>query len=373
MKTWKEMSGWERTKILIFSMLPALILLFVANWYAGMVIYRDVALELDPITGNPAIYKMHFGRGAWGQTTETPVNTLGFPDKEFVNITPKGDCYHIVVTGDSFTFGDAVDRHRNWFTLIERALAREFPDRCIRMFNIGQRMSTIQEQQARLRETWQLLDPDLVILAQYQNDLTDLTNPGNIASAPVGQPTDDVWWGDVIRQRVPFSNAALVRYLTYQAFKFMITNDLHYDILNQWSVLADDSNKELATKLSNYYRDFYMQVVQDVKKDGVDFGVVILPSKLDILAGRSPEEPFFEGLAKEVGAPYISLMEPIEKNRRDYPYQMYDGHLSPAGNAVVAREVFRWLFEAPQAPFPKLRAAVDGTALPVSGPMAASR
>ena len=359
MKSWKEMAWPERLKVMVMSLLPAVLLLAVAQTYAYLTVYRDIQVEDDPIHGTPAVYRMHFGKAWWGQATETPLNRLGFPDDEFTDLGAKGVCLHVVVSGDSFVFGDAVDRHRNFFSLVERAMGRTYPDRCIRFFNIGQRMTTIQEQRERIRETSALLQPDIVILGQYQNDLTDLTNPGNVAHQPPDSTAEGVWWGNVIRERVPLANASLTRFLTYRAFAFMITHGIRYDILSQWSVLADDRNEELAARLTSIYEDMFVGLAADLEAEGVEFGTVIMPSKLDLLAGRYPEGEFFSRLAKENGIPYLTVYEALDRERSDYPYQMYDGHLSEAGNAVVAREIFTWLTENGDAPpFRSLAAAL---------------
>lgn len=360
-KTWKEMTWSERLKLVALSIAPAVLLVVIAQTYAYLTIYRDIRVEDDPIHGTPAVYRMHFGKAWWGQTTETPLNSLGFPDDEFSDIGPKGECVHIVVSGDSFVFGDAVDRHRNFFSLVKRAMGRAHPDACVRFFNIGERMTTIQEQRERIRETRDLLQPDIVILGQYQNDLTDLTNPGNVAHVPPDTTEGGMWWGDVVRQRVPFANAAITRFLSYHAFAFMITRGVEYDILGQWSVLADGTNNDLAKQLTSIYGEMYAELAEELRAEGIEFGTIILPSKLDLLAGRYPEGDFFVSLAAENGLPYLTTFESLDAARADYPYQTYDGHLSEAGNAVVARELFQWLTQDAEAhPFPKLRATLYG-------------
>lgn len=361
-KSWSEMSWGSRIKLLIFSLIPVIVLLILADTYASFRIYRDISVEEDPLVGGPAVYHMHFGKGWWGQRTETPLNSLGFPDEEFVPLGPKGDCVHVVFVGDSFTFGDAVDRHRNFVSLVERAFGRKYPDRCIRFFNLGQRETTIEEQMGFIRKTKAVLEPDVVILGQYQNDLTDLTNPGNAAyePPPAEGEESEVWWGNVVRHRVPFANASLVRYLSYHAFAFMITRGIEYDVLSQWSVLADASNHALAERLTSIYGQMYEELLAELRAEGTEFGVIIMPSKLDLLAGRYPEGEFFAGLAQENDVPYLAVFDALDRSREEYPYQMYDGHLSEAGNEVVAREVFQWLTTADpdRNPFPALRAAL---------------
>lgn len=111
----------------------------------------------------------------------TPLNSLAFLDEEFVSIRPKGNCVHLVFAGDSYVIGDGVDREKSFFQLIKQWSAREHGERGLRFFNIAQRATTIEHQLRRIRETFPVLDPDIVILGQFQNDLTDLTKPGFVA------------------------------------------------------------------------------------------------------------------------------------------------------------------------------------------------
>lgn len=358
MKSWKE-SGWAgRLKLVVFSLLPVLVLLAMAEFLASLTIYRDISVEPDPLAGGGAVYRMHFGRAWWGKTSETPLNSHGFPDREFSEVGPKGDCKHLVFAGDSFTFGDAVDGHRSFVSLLRRALQRAHPDRCIRVFNLGERMTTIDRHAEHVLSTLEVLDPDVVVLGLYQNDLTDLANPGSPAYVPPDSAAAPArWWGDVMRSRVPFNDASLVRFLSYHAFAFLITRDIKYDVLSQWSILEDPSNRATAERLTTIYRSVFSDLVSNLHSAGVEVGALILPSKLDILAGRSPEEALFMSVAEDVDVPSLSLFPVLNESRNPYPYQMYDGHLSDAGNRAVASSVFDWLFpdDASASPFTALR------------------
>jgi hypothetical protein len=95
-------------------------------------------------------------------------------------------------------------------------------------------------------------------------------------------------------------------------------------------------------------------------------GVVIVPSKFDILAGRSPEESFFLELAREKNVPALSLFTSFDKQRSPYPYLKYDGHLNERGNELVADAVMRWLFDGGATIFRAL--AADGAGRMATAP-----
>jgi hypothetical protein len=344
---WKGANWKGRLKLIIFSLLPVALLFFTAEMAAHLITKRHFEEVQDPLTGG-TWYTMTTGLLPWSPSSTTLLNSHGLPDDEYVNVLPKGDCVHIVVAGDSFTFGDAVNRERSYFQLVKGASAIRHPDRCLRFFNVAQRMTTIEQQAARVRETWHLLQPDLVIIGQYQNDLTDLTNPGSILHVPT-EGRHAVHWGDRLSFSVPGYTNALARMLTYRAFAFMIQNGIAYDVLRKWSALEDDANSDYAALLKSTYRDLFAEFVADMGTRGVEVGVVIMPSKMDVLAKRYPEGEFFEALAREFAIPHLSVMPALMANRRPYAFQMYDGHLSEAGNRLVAGEVVRWLFDGDRA------------------------
>lgn len=362
MKDWKSSSRGEKAKIIIFSLLPVFVLLIIAEFVAAASIYRRWGVVDDPQTG-ASFYTMQIGR-FWGSRSVTRLNSDGFPDREYTTLEPKGDCVHVVLAGDSFVFGDGVDGDKSFFALIRDSSEKNARGRCVRFFNIAERATTIQQQALRIRETMPVLQPDLVILGQYQNDLTDLTKPGFAAYVPSDPSLGGTTWADVIRKRVPVFKLSLIKFLTYHAFAVMVTNDIEYDLLAQWSVLEDPSNRETVAALSAIYDSLYTSLVADLKREQVEFGVIIFPSKFDVLAGRSPEERYFAGLAERAGVPHLSLFPALDAKRARYPFLMYDGHLNEYGNAVVADELTRWLFSGESPPFAALAAPAS---IPASG------
>ena len=349
------MTRGERVRILVFSVMPALLLLVVGEVYASLAIHRDWGVRREPTSGN-AYYVMHMGRLPWSHRSVTPLNSSGFPDEEFKTLPSKGDCLHVVLAGDSFVFGDGVDAEESFFGLMKRGNAVR-SGRCVRLFNIAQRATTIEQQAQRIRETLSILKPDVVLLGQYQNDLSDLTKPGFVGHrAPSGrQPSNQ--WGDRIRKRVPVFKASLLKYLSYHAFRVMVEQDVRYDVLAKWSMFEDPSSARALEELKGTYTRMYDSLVTDLRGQGVQFGVMIFPSKFDILAQRYPEEAFFVELAQRTGVPYFSLFPALDSARTEYPFLMFDGHLNERGNRVVANALERWLFVDDHPPFAALRAA----------------
>lgn len=327
-------------------------IMLVAEACATYTIERTAAVSSD--TTGQSRYVMRIGKFPWSRRTVTPLNSQGFPDVEFTALPPKGDCRHIVFVGDSFIFGDGVDRDSNFVSLVRRWGEERQADRCIRVFNLGERGTTINRHAKVLQETLETLQPDVVILGQYQNDLTDLTTPPARADSAL-QDARKVSWTDV-RERFGSANLNLVRMLLYHGFGVAIERELHYDLLRHWSVMADSSRSEDAQRLQQTYAQIYGELIADLRSRGIEVGAVIIPSKFDVLAGRFPEEAFFLKLAQEHNVPALPIFSLLDQQRSPYAFLMYDGHLNEHGNRLVASAVYDWLYQASPPPFPQLAA-----------------
>jgi hypothetical protein len=369
MIAWKNESWRGRLKLVVFSLTPLVLIVLAAQACAYLTIDRNIEIATDSITGQ-SYYSMKIGHWPWSHTSLTPLNSLGLPDQEFVGVVPKGRCVHVLLAGDSYTFGDATSAPLRWGSLLQGMTARRAPDRCIRFFNIGVRNSTIDTTIARIRQVLPLIDPDVVILGQYQNDLTDLANPGSPAWVPRDQTHKyDSHWGTRLGRIVPGYNVSLARYLTYNAFAFMIRRNVRYDVLKTWSVMEGEGNRAYAQKLEGIYQDLYASLVHDMQERHIQFATLIFPSKMDVLAQRSPEGQFFAQLAKKFQVPYLSLMPTLDAHRAEMPYYLYDGHMNEVGNRLVAGAVWNWLFTTDPAPVAALRVS-NGTHLAIAPPPA---
>ena len=359
MKSWKESTWRGRLKLVLFSLLPVIVLVVIGQLYAYLTIERTIVQTTDPVSGQQ-YYSMRIGLWPWSHKSYTPINSLGLPDQEFVGLVPKGSCIHVLLAGDSYTFGDATSAIYRWGDVLQGMTERRITNRCIRFFNIGVRNSTIDTTIVRIHQVLPLIQPDVVVLSQYQNDLTDLANPGSPAWVPAGRGRRyDSHWGERLARVVPGYNLSLERYLTYNAFKFMIEGNIKYDVLSTWSVLETPAKKEWAMKLEGIYHDLYGSLVKDMRSRNIQFVALVFPSKMDVLAKRSPEGEYFTSLAKEFAVPYLSLMPTLEAHRKPMPYHLYDGHMNEYGNAVSADAIWKWLFTSHPAPAPVLQEAAE--------------
>lgn len=348
-------------KLTIFSLLPAIVLVVLGEAAATISTGRNGEVVTDSASGQQ-VYTMRIGGWPWSRKSYTPLNSLGYADAEFPVAGTRKECRHVVIAGDSFVFGDGVDGDSSFVSIVRRRVTGAAGEPCVRIFNIGVRGSTIDKQTDRILQTIDRLQPDLVILGQYQNDLTDLTNPGGFLDPNKDNAALQNSRVDSIRVTLSIMKLNTVRWLSYQAFGFMIANGIQRDELRHWSVLANPDRQAEAKRYQETYASLFGNLVNALRTRGVAFGVMILPSKLDVLAKRYPEETFYLSLAEQHQLPNLRLLPAFDANRKPYAYLMYDGHLNEQGNRLVAQELYHWLFEAEPAPFPVLRSPLPSTA-----------
>lgn len=356
-------------KLVLFALIPVTILAVLAELAATLTIERIGSIETSATTGARE-YHMRIGNWPWSRRAVTPINSDGFPDREFPVAGAPKECVHVAVIGDSFVLGDGVSSDSSFTSIVGRTLTSRTDGPCVRLFNLGERGSTIPRQARRLRELRPRLRPDVVILAQYQNDLTDLLDreprdlrlsadpvPAPPASAPSGAPSaaPRPEGSGNVADKFSFLNPRLVRLLAYHAFAAFITNGIHRDELRHWSALADSARRDEAARLMAQYTASFDSLATELARDSVEFGVIVIPSKFDVMAARFPEERFFLGLAEKHALPALRIFPVLDERRSPYTFLMYDGHLNEHGNRVVADAVIAWLLRHDPAPFPALR------------------
>lgn len=362
----------SRLKLVLFALIPVSIVVAIAEVGATMTLERRARIESVP--GSEAReYRMRIGSWPWSRRAVTPINRDGFPDREFPEVGAPKECLHVVVLGDSFILGDGVNGDSSFTSIVARELASRDGARCVRTFNLGERGSSITRQARHFRRLRERLRPDLVLLGQYQNDLGDLRDPeprdlsvaamdsaetahadaARTGAAPVTMATGTLF------ERYRFLNPYIVRLLAYHVFAAFITNGIHRDELRHWSVIADTTRREEATRLMAQYTASFDSLASELVRDSLPFGVIIIPSKFDVMAGRFPEEEFFLGVAGKHALPTLRLFPLLDEKRTPYAFLTYDGHLNEHGNRLVAGAVTDWLLRAEPAPFAVLRAPVD--------------
>ena len=83
------------------------------------------------------------------------------------------DAYHILAVGDSFTFGPFISDMDTWPAQLEAELHNRDPQRPVQVLNAGIAGYTIADELAHLQDKGVALNPDMVIIQVYPNDVSD--------------------------------------------------------------------------------------------------------------------------------------------------------------------------------------------------------
>ena len=100
------------------------------------------------------------------------VNSSGFRGPEVVVPKPPGR-FRIVVVGDSLTLGWGVADDETYAARLERLLRARFPGRDLDVVNLGVGGYDTRQEVTLLARKAARLDPDLVLVGFYSNDVPD--------------------------------------------------------------------------------------------------------------------------------------------------------------------------------------------------------
>lgn len=127
-------------------------LVFINVIQVEVLAFIAVALEVGHWLGSR---RFPFNRTSGGErvTWKHPLelNRAGFREAECTPKAPR--TWRILVLGDSITWGVSLARNERYTELIELALAKQFPDRDIKVLNLGKpELSTVEE--TELLQRW---------------------------------------------------------------------------------------------------------------------------------------------------------------------------------------------------------------------------
>ncbi len=309
------------------------------------------------------------------QVVEQRVSSQGVRDRVYGPKAP--DEYRILMLGDSFTFGHTVPEEETIPKQLERLLASEGLPKRVSVINAGLLAAGPLQELGMLRKYGLALDPDLVVLQLYpENDIDDcLATVGKVQRAyNVGArrlrrifqqqaffPFRAERWVNLhsrlYRQikRVMGSDSLIVGmfqrlrfYPEFRAPSLPRTEKRRFDFevnLKTWYPELDEG--------MSLYKRYILDIRAECQRHNLDLIVYSIPSFREL---KNCDEPDSKKLYDEPGLyerykamrrvdaflneehiPAVSVLEALEAPERTSDvYYIYDGHLNPHGNAVVA-------------------------------------
>ena len=145
-------------KRVLFVLIPVLFLL----------IFLEVAVRLSGVVERERYGLGNVGTAQWFTFRS---NTLGFREEE-IPLEKPSDEFRILCVGDSFAFGQGVERHRTFPRLLEKRWRKSplINGKIVRVVNASKLGWNIAEEAGFVREQALQFNPDLIILASSPND-----------------------------------------------------------------------------------------------------------------------------------------------------------------------------------------------------------
>jgi len=277
-----------------------------------------------------------------GIVTDFATNSLGLRGSE---PGPKSRP-RILALGDSFTWGWGVSQGEEWIRVVERELNEERGEGSVETWNGAVNGYGTANELALLERVGPDLQPDLVLLGFFANDMTD-----NLLGPDAFTIRDgylfDRFSHDYFRESFLARESHLYRLLSvaWETARVKYFGGVPTTrAVKNFSQEEFERGRDLSAELILRMRDRAAAM-------GARFAVVWLPADVYALGGSRPEDiPLRHQLQERVaaaGIPSLDLLPVfLQESRISGLYLLpADGHLSVRGNRVVGRAVARWILE----------------------------
>lgn len=284
-------------------------------------------------------------------SVEYAINSEGLRDRK-THPTPKpAETWRVLLLGDSFTFGQAVDYDRTWPVLAERELERR--GLRIDLVKAGIQGADTRSELILMRKMVQRYDPDVIVVGFLINDLyTNLPYTPGDKDAAENPGALEASLATTFQQ----ANEERAFHLLRLARRVVTSFDagyigLYLAVPQRGNFLQHPLPAE-AEKQLKITETLFRQMVRYCDSLGKSLIMLSIPQQFQVLYAKSPRkggevdvsyyDRHFSSLAGELGFTWVPTLEAFTaaagRSEEELFYRL-DGHLTPAGNAVVA-EVF---------------------------------
>ena len=261
-------------------------------------------------------------------------NNYGFRDEDIVE--PTSNEPRIVLLGDSFLECLELEYDDIYHEIVERQIQQAVDEKSQVIILGAQGYSTSQELLA-FRKYEELLHADVVLTVFYTgNDFKNNQRKQYAYLDPVGNlvfPENNESWCRnyyMHARRWIYENCHLV---------FLLKNLVQ--ARTEWNVRSNTKaeSQESEQYRINVTRQLLLQTRADVEKSGAHFGIIVIPSKSEVVKDNFEKNRVVSAWCQEYDIPYLDLSQVLSPN--DYFHE--DRHFNKRGHAIVADEIYRFL------------------------------
>jgi lysophospholipase L1-like esterase len=286
------------------------------------------------------------------------VNALGFRGRE-VSVPKPAGRFRIMVIGDSLTLGWGVGDDETYSAQVERLLP-EFQGHDVDVVNGGIGGYNTRQEVAMLKRYVSRLEPDLVLVGFYSNDVPDALEdspsspsggtriaashpaPGQVLHMTHGAPNS--WWDHQLRKsRAVFTLGRALKRFSGNGESTTSTFSMELDLLEGRESPSLDRAWVTIERQFAELRDL-------ARSAGFSVGIVVLPCREQVTGqyANARYQNRIRSIAQRLGFAVIDPLPPLSQSpmRKDRLFIPYDrNHPSAAGHHIIAQTIVQYLQE----------------------------
>jgi len=289
----------------------------------------------------------------WVDDGFVTTNSLGFRGGEIASPKPAGR-YRVVVLGDSVAFGWGVNDGETFAAQAEQLLRRHEKYRDAEVVNLAVPGYAVRQEVALLKRTVAQLQPDLVLIGFYSNDLPDTfedkagTSGTSIAKAQTqtGQtlrmnPVPSTWFERLARRsRAVYTGGHALKQLIHRG-EGKTGSSMELDLLeNRSSPQLDVAWQRIQAQFAD--------LRETSATAGFAVGIVILPPREQVL-GRFADSTYqrkTRSIAEQFGFFVVDPLPALAESgaAKESLFIPYDrNHPSATGHRIIAESIANYL------------------------------
>jgi lysophospholipase L1-like esterase len=288
------------------------------------------------------LFELRPSQQAFTHDKPTKINALGLRGRD-VAIPKPASIYRIVVIGDSVTFGNGVGDDETYSAQLER-MVRETGLRDVEVINAGIPAYDTWQQALLLEELILSLEPNLVLLGFYENDISSRPSAIRPIIGQNGEPPRrglGAWLGD---RWIALLKKSRVLVLGREAYGRARTRWNPSPAAVRRTALLDGGRHPALEAGWKEVDDSLQQMSGLLRRARIPFRIVIFPMPEQVWnreANTSAYQGRLEGITREIRVPALDLLPAFKKAAADGRtlYIFWDWHPNAEGHKVAARTI----------------------------------
>ena len=317
-------------KKVIFAIIPCLALFAFGEVIMVLSGWDNSLFQWNTCSGSPCNTphgKVAYRRGVmpWCKRYETNLNNIGLRGEDVSNDKKE---IRILFVGDSLTFGVGVHDEKVFCVLTQSLLGKH---NGLKIINGGVPGYGINDEIVQTKRLFDLVQPDLVLLFFYENDIFDILKT-------INPEQYKIWESE---RFTPLKRSALLWSMKMIHYNFVYK---HGQMVFPYSVHPLELKDDIVTIGWKNYFDSVDKLRNFVESNGAKFGLVVIPDYMQVVSDVMVIEKQFDSYADKSGVPTLKLLD-VWKDNRELGLTMIpnDGHPNELGHRLFAQALSQWI------------------------------